>query len=178
MVVVDNNILSSLAKAKNLKLLFLFFDQVETTPGVIEELRDEKIQGYEFVGRIHEIKTFEETTEKRWLSVLSLTREENKKKEEILDLEQSLGATDVECLVVAEKRDKILLTDDTYLGREAKSRNIEAYDLESFLEASVRIGIIDNASDLKELLEKIEEKDYYSFAAGFKNQLFSILEGS
>lgn len=178
MALVDNNILSSLAKARNLSLLSEFFVEVKTTPEVIEEFRNEVMDGYKFVDRINEVKTFAETKEEGWLSVVSLTGGENRKKGKVLDSNESLGIADAKCLVVAEERNEILLTDDTYLGNKARSQGIKVYDLETFLEACVREEVIVDASHLRNILEEIEEKDYYSFSGGFKNRLFSIFEKS
>ena len=52
MVIIDNNILSSLAKANRLDLLEKLFEEVRTTPEVMHEFRDEAIIGYEFVENI------------------------------------------------------------------------------------------------------------------------------
>jgi len=176
MVVVDNNILSSLAKTKNLELLVRFFEEVKTTPGVINEFRNEKIKGYRFTKRIDEVKSFGETTQEEWLLILNLTNEENKEKEKILDKDESIGIADAECLIAAKKRDEILLTDDTYLGKKAQSQGIEVFDLETFLEACVRKKIIDDHSYLKRVFEAIETKDYYIFSTDFKDRVFKILE--
>lgn len=176
MVVVDNNILSSLAKVDRLELLKKFFDEVKTTPEVVEEFRNEKIEGYKFVERIDEVKTFEKATEEKWLSVSSLTDEENKEKERTLNADRSIGVADAECFVAAKKENEILLTDDRYLGEKAMSEGIEACDLETFLEACVGEEIINDSSDLRNMLKQLEERDYYSFSAGFKDKLFSMLE--
>jgi len=45
MTVVDNNVLSALAKAEALDLSPATFDAVATTPGVVEELDTARIEG-------------------------------------------------------------------------------------------------------------------------------------
>ena len=54
MVVVDNNVLSSLAKIERLALLPEIFDEVATVPSVLDELHRDEVAGYAFVERIDE----------------------------------------------------------------------------------------------------------------------------
>ncbi len=176
MVLVDNNILSSLAKVGRLDLLKELFGEVMTTPSVMEEFRDERIEGYDFVDRIYDARTFGEVTEDKWLQLTSLSNQENQAKEEVLGRGGPLGVADSECLVIADNRDEVLLTDDTYLGSRAMSEDIDVYDLETLLEACIRDGVIEDSEELKEILEGIENRDYYSFAPGFKEKLLSVLE--
>lgn len=48
MTLVDNNILSSLAKIDRLGLLESVFDSVGTTQSVLDELHRDAVAGYEF----------------------------------------------------------------------------------------------------------------------------------
>ena len=47
MVVVDNNVLSSLAKIERLDVLDGVFDEVQTTTSVLDELHRDSVAGYE-----------------------------------------------------------------------------------------------------------------------------------
>lgn len=58
MVIVDNNVLSSLAKIERLTLLPEIFDEVATVSSVFEELHRDDVAGYEFVGRIDDVKGY------------------------------------------------------------------------------------------------------------------------
>lgn len=58
MAIVDNTILSSLAKIDRLALLSSVFETVETIPSVIDELDRAEVDGYEFVTRIDAVKSY------------------------------------------------------------------------------------------------------------------------
>ena len=177
MVIVDNNILSSLAKADRLELLKGCFEEVQTTPEVIHEFRDESIIGFDFVKRIEYVKTYSDGNT-GWLIVLSLTREENELKDKLIEEESGISHTDAECLSVALKRDKILLTDDSKMGEIAIDRGAEVYDLETLLLVSAKKGIISTRDEGKEIINQIEERDYYIFSEAFLDNFFSELETS
>lgn len=174
MVIVDNNILSSLAKADQLELLKGCFEQVQTTPDVIHEFRDESIIGFDFVERIEDVKTYSDG-KSGWLIVLSLTREENGLKDKLIEEESGISHTDAECLSVALKRDEILLTDDSKMGKIAIDRGTEVYDLETFLLVSAKKGIISTKEEGKKIINQIEEKDYYIFSETFVENFLSEL---
>ncbi|GEM_PF-1622154 len=175
MVIVDNNILSSLAKADRLELLKECFKHIQTTPEVIHEFRDESIVGFDFVKRIEDVKTYSDKNA-RWLTVISLTREENELKDILIEEERGISHTDAECLSVALKRDEILLTDDSKMGEIAIERGVEVYDLETLLLLSAKRGIISTKEEGEKIMEKIEERDYYIFSEAFVDSFFSELE--
>ncbi len=175
MVVVDNNILSSLAKADSLSLLKRFFKEAKTTPGVMHEFRDESIIGYDFVEKIDEVKTYSETND-RWLKVLSITNEENSQKEKLIEEETGISHTDAECLSVAKNRDDLLLTDDSRLGFLAVQNGIDVYDLETFLLASVKKGVISKREEARKVIKTIEGRDYYTFSESFIEKFFEKME--
>ena len=56
MTLVDNNVLSSLAKIDRLGLLNSLFEEVSTTPSVLDELQSDKVSGYDFVNRLDAVK--------------------------------------------------------------------------------------------------------------------------
>lgn len=174
MPVVDNNILSSLAKIKRLDLLKKFFGEILTVPEVIREFEDEAIIGYDFPKEIHQRRTYREVNKDHWILVVSLSPKENENKERLI--EEGLAPADAECLSVSLNRNEILLTDDTQLGEIAESKVIKVYDLETFLEACARRKIISNLSEMEEILKEIEGKDYYTFSEDFKDSIYSVFE--
>lgn len=177
MVIVDNNILSSLAKAEALELLKESFEKVQTTPEVIHEFRDESIIGFDFVQSIEDVKTYSNTTH-GWLVIISLTREENKIKDKLAEEETGISHTDAECLSVALERDEILLTDDSKMGEIAIDRGIDVYDLETILLMSAKLGIVSNKEKGEEIIEKIEKRDYYTFSESFLDNFLLESENS
>jgi len=177
MVIVDNNILSSLAKAEALELLKECFEKVQTTPEVIHEFRDESIIGFDFVQRIEDVKTYSNTTH-RWLVIISLTKEENKLKDKLAEEENGISHTDAECLSVASERDEILLTDDSKMGEIAIDRGIDVYDLETILLISAKKRIVSTKEKGEKIIKKIEKTDYYTFSESFLEDFLSELENS
>ena len=59
MVLVDNNVLSALAKVDRLALLPTVFDTVATPPAVVDELDSARTAGYSFVEGIDAVKSYE-----------------------------------------------------------------------------------------------------------------------
>lgn len=175
MVIVDNNILSSLAKANRLDLLEKLFEEVRTTPEVMHEFRDEAIIGYEFVENVERVKTYSNNDE-RWLRIVPPTKQENEQKEKLTEKKEGISNADAECLSVALNRDEALLTDDFRLGKVAKQNGIDVYDLETFLLACVKQKILYKPDEAKETIKKIEEKDFYTFSESFIESFFKKID--
>jgi len=116
--VVDNNVLSALAKIDRLDWLPEVFGTVKTTPSVLDELHRDAVSGYAFVDRIDAVKSYNDG----WLRVVAPTEDELERTWNVLDA--SLSFTDVECVAVAEKRDARLLMDDGYVGEIALQNGI------------------------------------------------------
>lgn len=169
MVVVDNNILSSLAKIDRLELLDQVFQQPSTVPSVVEELHRDAVAGYEFVSRIDEVKSYNGG----WLEVLSPSETELKLVEEIVD--PSLSFTDAECIAVAEHRGQPLLTDDGHVGEIAAQRGIEVWDLKLLLEAAIYLDMIEARSELDSLIKALRQNDHYRFSEQDKQDLYNRL---
>ncbi len=174
MAVVDNNVLSSLAKIERLDLLDSFFEKVLTTPEILHELKSEEIAGYEFPSRIFSKQTYENKSEDKWILATDIESQEKKERDSLT--EKGLSLADSECLSVASNRDEVLLTDDTHLGEMAKEMGVRVFDLETFLEACAMRGLISSPDEAEEILSKLEEKDFYNFSEGFKRDLMSIFE--
>ena len=170
MTLVDNNVLSSLAKIERLTLLDSVFDEVATTPAVLDELHSDSVAGYEFVDRIDDLKSYNGG----WIQIRSPTDDELSLTDEIVD--DTLSFTDAQCLAVAEQRAERLLTDDAHLGTVAVQRAAtEVWDLPLFLEMCVTDGHIETAEELSALLEKLRTKDYYRFAHSDTERLYDSL---
>lgn len=176
MPVVDNNILSSLAKAGALDLLPGLFGTVATVPEVMHELRNARLRGFRFVEAIERVGTHGKPTPSRWLGVVTLSEEEHAEKEGLLA--SGLAPADAECLTVAQHRRVLLLTDDRRLGRTARSRGVRAADLEALLLACARRGLCGSEERMQELLRRVEEQDRYVFSGGFAEAFFDAARGS
>lgn len=167
MTLVDNNILSSLAKIDRLDLLQTLFDEVATTPSVLDELQSDKVAGYSFVDRIDEIKRYNDG----WLHIRSPTEREIELTEEIVDA--SLSFTDAECIAVAESRNERLLTDDAHAGEIASQRGeADVWDLALFIEACIKNGLIEDEAQLNTLIEDLRQQDFYRFSQAERIRLF------
>ncbi|MDL0141613.1 hypothetical protein [Halobacterium salinarum] len=81
MAVVDNNILSSLAKIDRLTLLPSVFKTVETIPSVVNELDRAKVDGYDFVTRIDAVKSYNNG----WLEITAPTESELERADDLRD---------------------------------------------------------------------------------------------
>jgi predicted nucleic acid-binding protein len=169
MVLVDNNVLSSLAKIDRLGLLNRVFEEVGTTPSVLDELHKDEVTGYEFVARIDEVKSYEGG----WLRIVSPAEQEVELTEEVLDA--SLSYTDAECMAIAESRGKRLLTDDGHVGEIASQRGVEVWDLKLLLEACIVKDLVENEAELAGLIESLREQDSYQFSEEDKDDLYDRL---
>jgi len=167
MTIVDNNILSSLAKIDRLDLLDLLFDEVATTPSVLDELHRDEVSGYTFVDRIDAVKQYNG----EWLRVRSPTEAEIALTDDSVDA--SLSFTDAECIAIADSRAERLLTDDGHAGEIASQRtDVDVWDLSLFLEACVANGHIEDETDLETVIADLREMDHYRFSQKDKNRLF------
>lgn len=173
MAVVDNNILSALAKAGKLDLLPSLFGTVRTTPAVHHELRDERIAGFEFVEAILQVVTYGDPTDASWLVVVGPTPAEREAAEDLLD--HGLAMADAECMSVASARSLDLVTDDQHLGSLARDRGIEVVDLETLLLAAAHGGLFEGGDEARDVVERLRTRDYYSFTKGFDQALGDAL---
>jgi predicted nucleic acid-binding protein len=169
-VVVDNNILSSLAKIDRLDWLPQVFDTVMTTPSVLDELHRDAVAGYAFVDRIDTVKAYNDG----WLRIATPTEAEIERTETILDV--SLSFTDAECIAVAATRDTRLLTDDRHVGEIASQHAVTVWDLPLFLEACIHTGVISSEAELDAVLDDLVEQDFYRFAADDRAELYGFFE--
>lgn len=166
MAIVDNNILSSLAKIQRLHLLDDLFSEVSTIPSVIEELHHDQTTGAGFVQRIDAHKQYNDG----WLQIPPLQPKTLALAEAIVD--HSLSLTDAECIAVAEHRNELLLTDDAHVGETAAQRDIRVWDLKIFLQACRQHTLVDEA-EISEMITQLENKDGYLFSKNDRNDLLS-----
>jgi len=165
MVIVDNNVLSSLAKIGRLTLLPGLFEDVATVPSVFDELHRDDVAGYEFVERIDDVKSYRGG----WLGVRSMTESELQTADEIVD--SSLAFTDAECIAAASHRDERLLTDDGHAGEMASQRGVEVWDLKLLLEAAISEGLVESEEEIETIIRELRTKDGFRFSADDRQDL-------
>lgn len=166
MTLVDNNVLSSLAKIDRLSLLDEVFDRVATTTSVRDELHREAVRGFAFVDRIDDVTRSNDG----WLHVVAPSDEEIDRTEDVLD--SSLTYTDAELVAIAERRETRLLTDDRHVGRVAGNRNVDVWDLTLFLRAACERGVLEEESALRALIDDLRQEDYHEFSEADEQYLF------
>jgi len=169
-LLVDNNILSALAKINKLDYLKAISGRVCTTSSVIAELNKAHALGYSFVGKINRIKEYRGG----WLKIVSPTIKEISKAESITD--KSLSYTDAECIAIAKNRNFIFLTDDRYAAKIALKENVRVWDLVLFLAICIKKGIINSKEELNVVLSELAKKDNYRFTSKDETFLFRLLE--
>jgi predicted nucleic acid-binding protein len=170
MTIVDNNILSALAKIERLELLARLFETVGTPVAVIDELYRAEIAGYEFVERIHASKSYNGG----WLTVISPTDAELKLAEDIRD--HALSTTDARCIAVASERERRLVTDDAHVGTMGQQHGVEVWDLVLLLAAAIRTERIESANELSQVMENLRQTDGYRFTSEDQETLFELFE--
>lgn len=170
MTVVDNNILSALAKIDHLDFLADLFEPVGTPVAVGDELNRAKAAGYEFVEQIDAVKSYNGG----WLEIMSPTDSELELAEAIRD--HALSTTDARCIAVAVERDRRLLTDDAHVGTVGQQHDVELWDLLVLLETAVQRDCIESREELSEVIDALRRKDGYRFAREDEAALFQLFE--
>ena len=93
-----------------------------------------------------------------------------------LKTEYGLSIADSECIAVAKMRERVLLSDDKYLGKMAIKDGVEhIYDLLTFLEACIVKNMI-QMEELIEIVSLLKERDFYKFSEDDREELFSYFE--
>ena len=170
MALVDNNILSSLAKIDRLDLLPSVFETVETPPSVIDELDRAEVDGYEFVSRIDAVKLYNDG----WLEIAAPTGAELELADDIAD--HALSSTDAQCIAIASQRDARLVTDDAHVGTPGKQLDVEVWDLVLLLQAAIHRDVIATSEGLSTLVDELREQDGYRFSEADRNSLFETVD--
>jgi len=169
MVIVDNNVLSSLAKIERLALLPDVFDDVATVPSVLDELHRDDVAGDAFVDRIDDVKGYRGG----WLRNEETTEAELQLADEIVD--SSLAFTDAVCIAVAHHRDEGLLTDDGHAGEMASQHGVEVWDLKLLLEAAIVTDVVKSESEVRAIVDDLRERDGYRFSDADRHDIFGRL---
>lgn len=167
MSVVDNNVLSALAKAERLDLLPAVFEDVYTVPGVVEELDAVRDDHYDFVDRIDDARA-------AWLTVLTPTTQERRRAEEIHD--GTLTFVDAACLAVSGRRNTVLVTDDGHVIEMARQQEVQVMDLLTLLQAAIRRSYLVDVGELEAFLATLENRDSYRFSSSDERVLFDEFE--
>lgn len=169
MAVVDNNVLSSLAKIDRLELLPAVFETTGTPPAVLDELGRAEAAGYDFVEQINAVKAHNDG----WLAIIAPTEAEFERANEIQD--HALSTTDARCLAIASCRNCRLVTDDAHVGTIGRQQDVAVWDLVLFLQAAVRTGAISTAEDLSAIIDALHRRDGYRFSSADEDALFASL---
>jgi predicted nucleic acid-binding protein len=167
MVLVDNNILSALAKIEQLDLLADLFNPVRTPSSVVDELNRAEAAGYSFVDRIDDVKAYDSG----WLHIVTPTDTERRVADDIQD--HALSTTDAHCIAIAANRGWRLLTDDAHVGTIADQRDVSVWDLPLFFQAAIRYDYIETDEDLSRILASLRTKDGYRFAESDLETLYN-----
>ena len=170
MTLVDNNVLSSLAKIDRLELLPSVFETVETPSSVVDELDRAEVDGYEFVTRVDAVKSYNDG----WLEIVTPTGVELELADELGD--HALSSTDARCLAIASRRDARLVTDDAHVGTRGQQLGVEVWDLVLLLQAAIHCDVIATTEELSRLVEELRERDGYRFSEDDRDSLFETIE--
>ncbi len=170
MVIVDNNILSGLAKIDRLALLPAVFEEVSAPASVFEEISRAEVAETSFVDEIEALKSYNDG----WLEIISPTEQELEEAVNIRD--HALSTTDARCVAVALHRDQRLLTDDGHVGTVAQQLSVEVWDLVLLLQAAIRVGAIADSQELTTVLDALAQKDNYQFSDEDRHALFDQWE--
>ena len=172
MVIVDNNILSALAKIDRLALLPELFVEVSSPVSVFDELASVEATDTSFVDAIEMVKSYNGG----WLEIASPTEQELKEASRIRDL--ALSSTDAQCVAVAIHRERRLLTDDRHVGTVAEHESVDVSDLVLLLQACVRFEVIAGRDELSAIIEALSQMDNYQFREDDRDVLLEELETS
>lgn len=119
-MIVDSSVLIPLSRVGRLSLL-KEFGEIKITEDVYRETVEEA-KGREGVSSIREACS--------WISVI---RNENEKKVRELAEQEGIESADASLILLAEEKKEILLSNDYYLIRVARSRGIECWWLTTLL---------------------------------------------
>lgn len=160
-VVLDTGFVSSLFKINKLGLVKKFFgtDAVYIPNAVLVELSKGKF----FKDFVSVISSDEKKiTKECWVIVLDVEAIDN----------ENIGLGEREAIALSRKLNAILLIDDQTAKKVAETENLEAFDLNMFLQACKGMGLIDS-KEMKTIIEDLRTKDFYKFKKGILKELLS-----
>ena len=153
-LICDTDIISSLAKIDELCLLDELFSRSEKyiPLGVYEELEFAQDVGYDFPEKIF-----------KSIPIVSMSTEEIDDYRKSLTKKRELGKGEIQCMVIARKRDWTLLINDRLARKKCKENQINTYDLAEILRASYLAGIR-SKPELGDMVTALKEKDNFIFS--------------
>jgi len=155
-VIIDADIISCLAKIKRFQILQKLFQDAQfiIPQRVYEEIIRAKKEGYNFVDYVLRL------INDRILNLPLLTSDEILKIKD-LDESMSLHFGEIEAIVLALRKNAILLSNDGQVKNEIQRLNlvIEVFNLEDVISTLIDVGEFTSETDIKQLIEEIENKD-------------------
>lgn len=155
-VVIDTDIISCLAKIEKFQLLQKLFREAQfiVPQRVYEEIIRAKKEGYAFVDYVLRL------INDRVLDLTSLTSAEILKIKE-LDENLNLHFGEIEAIVLALRKNAILLSNDSRVKKEIQRLDlgVEVFNLEDIISTLIDVGELTSENDVKQLIEEIEAKD-------------------
>ncbi len=145
-VLVDNTVLSNFANVEQPDLFLKAFDNLATTQAVLDEFKEG-----ERLGRVPTTNWFA-------LHIIEMTGEEQTR---AVELGQTLGKGEAECLAIAELRNWMILTDDRDARRKANALSIVVSGTLGALVNLVEFNIV-GLDFADNLLLLMIEKGYHS----------------
>ncbi|MDI6791999.1 MAG: hypothetical protein QME81_03910 [bacterium] len=155
MIIIDTNILSTLAKIEKIGLLFEVFksEEIAIVPAVHEELRNGLKRGYFLLSEIMNL------VNRRKIKLLPLTEEEMLLKSA---LPSSFDEGERECVAVCKIRKFSLLTNEKSVKNFCNREEINYMDLPDLLRTLWQSELL-LKDEVGELVEEIEAKDNIIF---------------
>lgn len=157
MIVSDTDFLSALAKIDKIDLIFsaLKTNEIMITEAVYEEIKQALVFD----------KLLPYLSSKK-IKVVSVSTK---------DMPANLGNGEKESISFAKDKKSKLLMDDRKAGRYAENKDVSVIDIPSFLFYCKQNGIL-SASEIKNVISKLKEKDFYEFEKGIVDELVSESE--
>lgn len=155
MIIIDTNILSTLAKTEKTGLLFEVFksEKIAIVPAVHEELRNGLKRGYFLLGEIMNL------VNRKKIELLPLIEEEIMLKSE---LPASLDEGERECVAVCKLRRFSLLTNEKSVKNFCNREEINYMDLPDLLRTLWQSELL-SKDEVGKLVKEIEAKDNITF---------------
>lgn len=146
--ILDTDVLSCIAKIKNMELLEKLFPKFKfsISSRTYDEIKEAQDMGYGFVEYIQEL------IDNKRINVTSAKNAERMK-----ELEDSgLDFGDITSIALAEERNATLLSNDKKVKKEAK---INVFNLEDLISVGIDNQVIKDKNELLSLIKDIESKD-------------------
>ncbi|MEA1924997.1 MAG: hypothetical protein U9M95_03920 [Candidatus Altiarchaeota archaeon] len=148
-VICDTDLLSALAKTKQLRILTELFPKAKfyISEAVYEELTTSKEAGFDFSDDIF-----------RFTELVALTEDEFKSYIPLREERRGLGRGELQSMVIAGSRGLVFLTNDDLAYRVAEERGVRVYKLGDILKFLWKHRIR-TKKEVGVLIENIERED-------------------